>query len=58
MCAGTRKGWVEIMAKMYTVTAEGGTSDVWVLECAELGAVSQTKRLAHAADEIRETMAY
>ena len=49
---------MELMAKTYTVTAEGGTSDVWVLECAELGAVSQTKRLAHAADEMREAMAY
>ncbi|APT93592.1 hypothetical protein CPHO_01515 [Corynebacterium phocae] len=46
------------MTKTYTVTAERGTSDVWVLECAELGAVSQTKRLAHAADEMREAMAY
>lgn len=42
----------------YTVTAERGSGDVWVLECAELGAVSQTKRLAHAADEMREAMAY
>ncbi|WP_426722022.1 hypothetical protein [Corynebacterium auriscanis] len=46
------------MAKAYTVTAERGAGDVWVLECAELGAVSQTKRLAHAADEMREAMAY
>lgn len=28
------------------------------VECEELRAVSRTKRLAHAADEIRETMAY
>ncbi|MDT9407758.1 hypothetical protein [Corynebacterium rouxii] len=45
------------MAKTYTVTAERG-SDVWVLECVELGAVSQTKRLDHAAAEMREAMAY
>lgn len=37
---------------------ELGNSDVWGLECEELRAVSRTKRLAHAADEIRETMAY
>lgn len=49
---------MEIMAKTYTGTAERGTSGVWVLECAELGAVSHTKRLAHAADEMREAMAY
>lgn len=30
---------MEIMAKTYTVTAERGSGDVWVLECAELGAV-------------------
>lgn len=46
------------MAKTHTVTAERGTSDVWVLECAELGTVLQAKRLAHAADEMREAMAY
>lgn len=49
---------MEIVAKTHIVTAERGTSDVWALECAELGAVSQTKRLAHAADEMREAMAY
>ncbi|AIU31693.1 MULTISPECIES: hypothetical protein [Corynebacterium] len=46
------------MPKTYTVTAERGTSDVWVLECADLGVVSQTRRLAHAAAEMREAMAY
>ena len=46
------------MATTYTVTAERGTSGVWVLECAELGAVSQTKRLANAADEMREALAF
>ena len=46
------------MTTTYTVTAERGTSGVWVLECAELGAVSQTKRLANAADEMREALAY
>ena len=29
-----------------------------MLECAELGEVSQTKRLANAADEMREALAY
>lgn len=46
------------MAKTYTVTAERGSGDVWVLECAELRVVLQTQSLAHAADEMREVMAY
>ena len=46
------------MGKTYTVTAERGGSGVWVLECVELGVVSQTRRLAHAAEEMREAMAY
>ncbi|AEX43460.1 hypothetical protein CDHC01_0395 [Corynebacterium diphtheriae HC01] len=49
---------MEVMTTTYTVTAERGTSGVWVLEYAELGAVSQTKRLANAADEMREALAY
>ena len=46
------------MGKTYTVTAERGGSGVWVLECVGLGVVSQTRRLAHAAEEMREAMAY
>lgn len=46
------------MSTTYTVTAERGSGPVWVLECAEVGAVSQTKRLDHAADEMREAIAY
>ncbi|WP_246846922.1 MULTISPECIES: hypothetical protein [unclassified Corynebacterium] len=43
----------------FTVTAErGSSSPVWVLECAQVGAVSQTKRLDHAAEEMREAIAY
>lgn len=42
----------------FTVTAERGAGDVWVLECAEVGAVSQTLRLDQAADEMREAIAY
>ncbi|MDO5099656.1 MAG: hypothetical protein Q4D85_13025 [Corynebacterium sp.] len=42
----------------FTVTAERGAGDVWVLECAEVGAVSQTRRLDQVADEMREAIAY
>lgn len=42
----------------FTVTAERGTSDVWVLECTELGVVSQTNRLDRAEDEVAEAIAY
>lgn len=49
---------VEAMTTTYTVTAERGTGNVWVLECADVGAVSQTKRLDQAADEMREAIAY
>lgn len=49
---------VEIMTATYTVTAERGTGNVWALECADVGAVSQTKRLDQAADEMREAIAY
>lgn len=44
--------------KTFTVTAERGKSPVWVLECDELGVVSQTRKLADAADEVREAIAY
>lgn len=42
----------------YTVTAERGTGPVWVLECKELGVVSQTRRLVDAEEEVREAIAY
>lgn len=42
----------------YKVTAERGTSGVWVLECKELGVVSQTNRLDRAEDEVFEALAY
>ena len=42
----------------FTVTAERGTSGVWVLECTELGVVSQTSRLDHAEDEVVEALAH
>ncbi|MEL4183553.1 hypothetical protein MTQ17_09960 [Corynebacterium bovis] len=44
--------------KTFTVTAQRGTGPVWVLECQELGAVSQTRRLDRAAEEMREAIAY
>ena len=44
--------------KTFTVTAERGKTPVWVLECRELGVVSQTKRLADAEDEVREAIVY
>lgn len=47
-----------VAMKIFTVTAERGTSGVWVLECAELGVVSQTKRLDQAEEEVAEAIAY
>ncbi|WP_420098482.1 hypothetical protein [Corynebacterium sp.] len=46
------------MTTTFTVTAERGSGPVWVLECPDVGAVSQTRRLDHAADEMREAIAY
>lgn len=42
----------------FTVTAQRGKGNVWVLECSELGAVSQVKRLDQADDEMREALSY
>ena len=43
----------------FIVTAERGiSSDVWVLVCPEVGAVSQVENLDDAADEMREAIAY
>lgn len=47
-----------VAMKRYTVTAERGSSGAWVLECEELGVVSQTKRLDQAEDEVAEAIAY
>lgn len=44
--------------KMFTVTAERGASGAWVLECGELGVVSQTRRLDRAEDEVTEAIAF
>lgn len=42
----------------FKVTAERGTSGVWVLECGELGVVSQTTHLDQAEAEVVEAIAY
>lgn len=44
--------------RTFTVTAERTPRGVWVLEAPEVGAVSQVRRLAHVADEMREAIAY
>ena len=44
--------------RTFTVTAERGRGPWWVTECAEVGAVSQVRRLDQAADDIREAIAY
>ena len=44
--------------RKFTVTAQRGAGDVWVLECSEVGAVSQTESLSGAAEEMREAIAY
>ncbi|SPT53782.1 Uncharacterised protein [Actinomyces bovis] len=46
------------MTKTFTVTAQRGKGDWWVLEVPEVGAVSQVKRLDQAAEEMREAVAY
>lgn len=43
---------------VWTVTAERSPGGWWVLEVPELGAVSQTRRLDQAADEMREAIAH
>lgn len=43
---------------VYTVTVERGPSGIWVLECDELGVVSQTRRLDRAEDEVTEAIAF
>lgn len=44
--------------RSFTVTAERGTSGAWVLECAELGVVSQTRRLDRAKDEVVDALVF
>lgn len=46
------------MSREFTVTAERGRGDWWVLECLEVGAVSQVRRLDRAADEMVEAIAW
>lgn len=46
------------MSRMFTVTAERTARGWWVTECAEVGAVSQVRRLDQVADDIREAVAY
>lgn len=46
------------MSRQFTVTAERGRTGWWVTECAEVGAVSQVRRLDQASDDIREAVAY
>ena len=44
--------------KIFTVTAERGLSGWWVLECAEVGAVSQARSLRSVDAEMREAIAH
>ena len=44
--------------RTFTVTAERGRGDWWVLEAPEVGAVSQVRRLDQAEEEMREAIAY
>lgn len=46
------------MSRRFTVTAERTKGGWWALECAEVGAVSQVRRLDQAADDVREAIAY
>ena len=47
-----------VAMKAFTVTAERGPSGAWVLECDELGVVSQTRRLDRAEGEVAEAIAF
>jgi hypothetical protein len=46
------------MSRRFTVTAERGRGNWWVTECAEVGAISQVRRLDQVADDIRDAIAY
>lgn len=47
-----------VALKTFTVSAERGRGDGWVLEAPEAGAVSQVRRLDRAEDEMCEAIAY
>lgn len=47
-----------VVMRSFTVTAERGASGAWVLECEELGVVSQTRRLDRAKGEVIEALAF
>lgn len=46
------------MTRIFTVTAERGRGDWWVLEAPDVGAVSQVRRLDQVEDEMREAIAH
>ena len=46
------------MTRIFTVTAERGHGDWWVLEAPDVGAVSQVRRLDQVEDEMREAIAH
>ena len=44
--------------KVFNVDAQRSPDGVWVLECKELGVVSQPDSLDRAEDEVREAVAF
>lgn len=46
------------MTRIFTVTAERGRGDWWVLEAPGVGAVSQVRRFDQVEDEMREAVAH
>ena len=46
------------LTRIFTVTAERGRGDWWVLEAPGVGAVSQVRRLDQVEDEMREAVAH
>ena len=46
------------MTRIFTVTAERGRGDWWVLEAPGVGAVSQVRRFDQVEDEMREAIAH
>ena len=46
------------LTRIFTVTAERGRGDWWVLEAPDVGAVSQVRRLDQVEDEMREAIAH
>ena len=49
---------VMAMTRIFTVTAERGRGDWWVLEAPGVGAVSQVRRFDQVEDEMREAVAH